>query len=103
MKKYHRVFFCITPELKEKLGKFITYYARDIVVEIANMSLDEIKKVPIETADEFYKNTIDQVAVYVDKEIYDKWRSIPWCFKKQAQYLINQKLLEIKEKEDSNG
>jgi hypothetical protein len=92
------------PELKEKLGKFITYYARDVVAEISNMSLDEIKKVPIELADEFYKNTIDQVAVYVDKEIYDKWRSIPWHLKKQAQYLINQKLLKItEEKERSHG
>lgn len=95
MKKYHRVFFRITPELKEKLGKFVTYYARDAVVEIANMSLDEIKKVPIETVDKYYKNTDADVAVYVSKEIYDKWRSIPWHFKKQAQYLINQKLLEF--------
>jgi hypothetical protein len=103
MKKYYRVFFHITPELKETLGKFITYYAKDIVAEIVNMNLDEIKKVPIEAADEFYKNKVDQIAVYVDKEIYDKWRNIPWHLKKQAQYLINQKLLEIAKKENKHG
>lgn len=95
MKKYHRVFFRITPELRENLGKFITYYARDAIVEIANMNLDEIKKVPIEIADKYYRNTTTDVAVYVSKEIYDKWRSIPWHLKKQAQYLISQKLLKI--------
>jgi len=98
VKKYHRVFFHVTPELKEKFGKFITYYARDIIVEIANMSLDEIKKVPVEVADEYYRKAVDDVGVYVSKETYNKWRSIPWQFKKQAQFLINKKLLEIDKK-----
>jgi hypothetical protein len=103
MKKYHRVFFHITPKLKENLGKFITYYARDVVAEIVNMSLDEIKKVPIEVVDRYYRDTVDEVAVYVSKEIYDKWRNIPWHLKKQAQYLINQKLLQITKREENHG
>lgn len=103
MKKYYRVFFYITDELREKFGKFITYYARDVVVEVVNMSLEEIKKVSIEVVDEFYKNKSQQVAVYIDKEIYDKWKSIPWHLKKQAQYLINKRLLEMKEKESKHG
>lgn len=100
MKKYYRIFFRITPELKEKLRKFATYHARDIVIEITNMSLDEIKKIPVEVADKYYRNTTTDIAVYVNKETYDKWKNIPWHLKKQAQYLINQKLSEVSEESE---
>jgi hypothetical protein len=92
--QYYRVFFRITPEVDKKFGKFATYYAKDIIQEVVN-NFDEIKKVPIEVADNYYDNTEKSIGVYVSKDIYKKWKSIPRQFKKQAQYLINQKLLEM--------
>jgi hypothetical protein len=100
--KYYRVSFRVSPEVDEKFGRFITFYAKDAIEEIVN-SFDKIKKVPVEIADDFHRNAKRVVGVYVSEDVYRKWRSIPWCFKKQAQYLINQKLLEMKEKEDNYG
>jgi hypothetical protein len=96
MKKYqyYRVSFHILPEVDKKFGKLVTYYAKDIIKEVVN-NFDEIKKVPLELADSYYNNTEKIVGVYVSKDIYNKWRKVPRQFKKQAQYLINQKLLEM--------
>lgn len=98
--KYYGVFFRASPEVDEKLGRFMTFYARNVIREVVD-NFDEIRNVPIEVADDFHRNAKKNVGVYVSEDVYKKWRSIPWHFKKQAQYLINQKLLEIvKEKGD---
>lgn len=92
--RYYRIFFRIAPEVDKKFGKLLTYYAKDIIKEVID-NFGEIKKIPIEVADNYYNNAEKIVGVYVSKDIYKKWKSIPRQFKKQAQYLVNKKLLEM--------
>lgn len=92
--RYYRIFFRTLPEVDKKFGKLLTYYAKDIIKEVID-NFDEIKRVPLEVADNYYNNTEKNIGIYVSKDIYKKWKNIPRQFKKQAQYLINQKLLEM--------
>jgi len=104
MKKYYKVNFATTPEVLEGYGGLLTPYARQIIHSILSMSKDQLKaelsKIPKDKVDDFYKSSI-RTYVYVDEATNHKWLAIPYRFKKQAQYLITQKLLEKLDKEDA--
>lgn len=83
-------------ETVKKLGKSLPCYVKDIVEEVVNMSLQEIEQIDREEAERFYRKAKIRKTFYVDKETHSKWLKIPKRFKKQAQYLVNKKLLEVK-------
>jgi hypothetical protein len=102
MKKLYKVNFATKPEVVEEYGGLISLYAREVIHSILSMDkaqlIEELSKMPKDKVDDFYKSS-RRVYVYVDEPTNRKWRAIPWIYKKQAQYLITQKLLEKLEKE----
>ena len=102
MKKYYLIHFATTPEVLEGYGGLLTPYAREIIRSIMSMNKDKLKeeleKIPEDKVMSFYKNAV-KTRVYVDEYSHDRWLAIPWRYKKHAQYLITQKLLEKLDKE----
>ena len=102
MKKYYKVNFATTPEVLEGYGGLLTTYSRQVIHSILSMDKaklkEELEKIPKDKVEDFYKSSI-RTYVYVDEATNHKWLAIPYRFKKQAQYLITQKLLEKLEKE----
>jgi len=98
MKKYYKVNFATTQEVLEGYGGLLTPYARQVIHSILSMGKDKLKeelsKIPINEVEDFYKSSI-RTYVYVDEVTNHKWLAIPYRFKKQAQYLITQKLLDL--------
>jgi len=97
MKKYYQINFFTKPEVLEGYGALLTPYAREVLHSIFSMSEDKLKeelsKIPKDKVEAFYKSS-RRTKVYVDEATNQKWLAIPWKYKKQAQYLITQKLLE---------
>jgi len=83
------------PEVVEKFGDLLSYYAKDFISQVAGLSLKEINQIPKEPAEEYYRRASIKKCFYVDKETYEKWHRIPRSLKKRLQYLINQKLMEV--------
>jgi len=104
MKKYYKINFRTTPQVLEEYGGLLTPYAREVIYSILSMSKDKLKeelsKIPKDKVEAFSKSSI-RTYVYVDELSNHKWLAIPYRYKKQAQYLITQKLLEKLEKEGS--
>jgi len=97
MKKYYQVNFFTKPEVLDEYGGWITQYAREVLHSILSMDKrklrEEFEKIPKEEIEAFYKSSI-RTKIYVNEAIHDKWIALPYRFKKHAQYLITQKLLE---------
>jgi hypothetical protein len=95
MRKYYQVHVFMLPEVVEKFGDLLSYYAKDFISQVVGLSLKEISQIPKETAEEYYRRASIKKGFYVDKETYEKWHRIPRSLKKRLQYLINQKLMEV--------
>jgi IS5 family transposase len=97
MKKYYTANFLAKPEVIEGYGGLLTPYAREVLQSIFSISKEELKeelsKIPEEEVEAFCKSS-KRIKVYVDETINRKWLAIQRRYKKQAQYLINQMLLE---------
>jgi len=102
MKKYYLIHFATTPEVLEGYGGLLTPYAREIIRSIMSMNKDRLKeeldKIPEDKVKAFYRSSV-KTRVYVDEYSHNRWLTIPWRYKRHAQYLITQKLLEKLEKE----
>ena len=86
----------------EKLDKSLSHYVKEIIKQVVNMSLQEIEQIDREEAERFYKKAKIRKTFYVDKKTHDKWLKIPKRLKKQAQYLVNKKLLEVLKNEKTD-
>jgi len=102
MKKYYVIHFATKPEVLEGYGDLLTPYARDVIRSIMRMSedklIEELDKIPEGKVMSFYRNAV-KTRVYVDEATHSKWLAIPWRYKRHAQYLIHQRLLEKLDKE----
>jgi hypothetical protein len=95
MRKYYQIHVFMLPEVVEKFGDLLSYYAKDVISQVVGLSLKEIHQIPKETAEEYYRRASIKKSFYVDKETYEKWHRIPRRLKKRLQYLINKKLMEV--------
>lgn len=85
-----------TAETDKHLGQLLSFYAKEIIKEVASMDWKELRHVPMEEVKAFYEKDKRQRCIYVDKETYEKWKQLPRGLKQQAIYLINKKLMEVK-------
>jgi len=95
MSKHYKIHVFLLPEVVEKFKSLLPYYGKEIILQVENLSLKEISKIPKEAVEEYYRRASINRIFYVDKETHKKWHSIPRSFKKRVQYLINQKLMEV--------
>jgi hypothetical protein len=93
--RYPQVHIFTTANVENHLGRLLSFYAKEIIKEVASLDWKELNSIPLEDVKAFYKQERKQRCIYVDKETYDKWKQIPRGLKQQALYLINKKLLEV--------
>ena len=97
MKKYYVIHFATKPEVLEGYGDLLTPYARDVIRSIMRMNeeelIRELDKISEGKVMSFYKNAV-KTRVYVDEYSHNRWLAIPWRYKKHAQFLIHQRLIE---------
>jgi len=91
----YQIHIFTTAETDRQLGRLLSFYAKDIIKEVAMMSWQELNSVPLEEVKAFYEGDKRQKCIYVDKETYEMWMSLPRSLKQQAIYLINQKLMGV--------
>jgi len=91
----HQVHIFTTAETDNHLGRLLSFYAKEIIKEVASMDWKELNSISLEHVKEFYKQKTKQKCIYVDKETYENWKQLPRGLKQQAMYLINKKLLEV--------
>jgi hypothetical protein len=98
MKKYYTVNFFTDQEVIEGYGGLLTPYAREVLRSILSMSKEELKeelsKISDDEVEAFYRSAV-RTKVYVDESTHHKWLAIHRKYKKQLQYFVTQKLLEI--------
>lgn len=94
MKKYvyYQIHIFTAPETEKRLGRLLSFYAKEIIKEVVNMSWQELNSVDMEAVKQFYRQNKKQRTVYVDKEVYEKWKQLPRSLKQPALYLINKNL-----------
>ena len=106
MKKYYIINLKTAPEVVEGYGGLLTPYGREIIYSLLSKSRDklqeELSKISQAELEVFSKSLI-RTAIYVDKLYHDKWVALPRKFKRPAQYLITQRLLEKLETLEKEG
>jgi dihydrofolate reductase len=91
----YQIHIFTTPETDSKLGRLLTFHAKEVIKQVLSMDWKELNSIPAEDIKEFYKKKAKQKCVYVDKETYEKWKQLPRALKQPAMYLINKKLMEV--------
>jgi hypothetical protein len=93
-KDYYQIATYIKPEYFEKFGSRIQEATREAIQRVLTMKEEDIIAVSKEVVEEELKNAFWKI-IYVDKELYERWRTIPKSVKKWLHYWINQMLEKI--------
>jgi len=93
-KKYYLITFWIRPELDEKLDDLIHHYVREYLKEFLNEDEKELLSITRSEMNKFFNRYINK-RIYADKDLHDKWKSLPLGIKKRLYYLVNKKLVEV--------
>jgi len=91
----YQIHIFTTPETDNRLGRLLTFHAKEVIKQVLSMDWKELNSIPVEDVKEFYKRKTKQKCVYVDKETYEKWKQLPRALKQPAMYLIDKKLMEV--------
>ena len=91
----YQIHIFTTPETDSKLGRLLTFHAKEVIKQVLCMDWKELNSIPAEDVKAFYSQDRKQKCIYVDKETYEKWKQLPRSLKQPAIYLINKKLMEV--------
>jgi len=92
--KYYLISFWLLPELDEKLDDLLQHYVREYLKQLLNEDEKELLFIPRSEINKFFNRYIHK-RIYVNKELHDKWKTLPLGIKKRLYYLVNKKLLEV--------